>query len=55
MEERVISYESNEEINAIIDSLSKQDFLLVKHSTSKKQLFFKKYPAHPESLIISEP
>jgi len=55
MEERIISYEKNNEISEIISSLALEDFLLVQHSSRTKQLFFKKYPEHPETLIISEP
>lgn len=55
MEEHIISYEKNEEIEKIISEFAKKEFLLVKHSTDKKQLHFKKFAVQPETLIISEP
>ncbi|MCX6803461.1 MAG: hypothetical protein NTY48_02715 [Candidatus Diapherotrites archaeon] len=55
MEERIINYKNNNEIKSIIDELTSQDYLFVKHSTDKKQLYFKKYPTQPETSIISEP
>lgn len=51
MEERIISYENNNEINQIISKMSDQEFFLTEHKTTTKQLYFKKFNNHPSKII----
>jgi len=53
MEERIISYENNSEINQIISKLTEEQFFLTEHKTSSKQLYFKKFNT-PPTLKIRE-
>ncbi|MFA5125426.1 MAG: hypothetical protein WC462_00295 [archaeon] len=55
MEERIINYENENQVQEIISSMNLEDFLLVEHKPKTKQLFFKKFPTQPETLIISDP
>ncbi len=42
MEERIVTYDTNFQIEELIDSLLEEGFLFVRHNVNKKQLFFKK-------------
>ena len=53
MEERIISYENNNEINKIIQTMTSEDFFLTEHKTTSKQLYFKKFNSIP-TLTITE-
>jgi hypothetical protein len=55
VEERIINYEQNSQIEEIISSMSLENFILVEHKPRTKQLFFKKFSTEPETLIISDP
>ena len=55
MEERIVDYNDISEVDAIIEEHQKKNFLFVKHSPRTKQLYFKKYPTQPETLITSDP
>jgi hypothetical protein len=47
MEQRILSYSKEREIPNIIETLFQKDFLLVRHSTRNKQLFFKHFDLPP--------
>ncbi|MFA6064549.1 MAG: hypothetical protein WC746_01780 [archaeon] len=53
-EERIISYLEYEQVQQIIQEMGSCDFLLIEHKSRTKQLFFKKIPYEPETLIIGE-
>jgi len=55
MEERIIEYFKDSEIHSIITELSKQNFLLVKHDSQTKKLYFKQFDKLPETLEIVSP
>ncbi len=52
MEERIIEYKNNSEIEPIIIKLTKENFLLVKHAIRNKTLYFKKITSPPETHSI---
>jgi len=54
LEQRIISYEDFDQVHKIIQDMSIEDFLLVEHKTHTKQLFFKKIPNEPETIIIGD-
>jgi hypothetical protein len=54
IEEKIIHYDNFSEVDEIISKMTLNEFLLVEHKSSKKQLFFKKVPYFPETLIIGE-
>lgn len=54
MEERIISYEDNGEINEIISKMNHQQFLLTGHKIITKQLYFKKITTFPQIKIMGE-
>jgi hypothetical protein len=53
-EERIINYEEENQIQNIIEELLLEDFLLVKHSNTKKQLHFKKINSLLETNTVSD-
>jgi len=55
VEERIINYENESQVEEIISSMNLEDFILVEHKSRTKQLFFKKFLTQPETLIISDP
>ncbi|VVB75031.1 Uncharacterised protein [uncultured archaeon] len=55
MEERILDYTSNKEIPKIVSEMADKYFLLVKHASKTKQLYFKKFPTEPETIITSDP
>jgi len=54
MEERIISYENNNEINQIISKMTNEEFFLTQHKTNSKQLYFKKFENHPSRKIMED-
>jgi len=54
MEERILDYNTEEDMQNIISNMINKYFLLVKHSPRTKQLYFKKYPTEPETIITSD-
>jgi len=54
MEERIISYENNNEINKIISKMNTEEFFLTEHKTNSKQLHFKKFKNHPSRKIMED-
>jgi hypothetical protein len=54
MEERIISYENNNEINQIISKMSNDEFFLTEHKTTLKKLYFKKFNNHPSKKITED-
>ena len=54
-EERIINYEETNQIQKIIDELFIENFFLVKHSSTKKQLHFKKLKSTPKTIIFGDP
>ena len=54
MEERIISYEHNNQINKIISKLNSKEFFLTKHKTALKQLYFKKFNSRPALKIMED-
>jgi len=54
VEERIISYLEYEQVQNIIQEMVIENFLLVEHKSRTKQLFFKKIPYKPETLIMGE-
>jgi hypothetical protein len=54
MEERIISYENNNEVNQIISEMSNEEFFLTEHKTNSKQLHFKKFKNHPSKKITED-
>lgn len=54
MEERIISYDNNNEINKIISKMSNEEFFLTEHNTKQKQLYFKKFNNHPSKKIMED-
>lgn len=55
MEERILDYTSNKEIPKIVSEMADKYFLLVKHASKTKQLYFKRFPTEPETIITSDP
>jgi len=55
MEERILDYSNENEITHIINEMADKYFLLVKHTSKTKQLYFKKFPTEPETIITSDP
>jgi len=55
MEERILSYSSIPEIQTLVSSLAKENFLLVRQSAKDKKLFFKKYSSLPNTHLFGEP
>ena len=53
-EERIINYEDYSQVQQIVQEMILEDFLLVEHKSRTKQLFFKKLPTEPETLIEGE-
>ncbi|HPM86142.1 MAG: hypothetical protein PHO61_03570 [Candidatus ainarchaeum sp.] len=54
MEERIISYESNDKIQEIVLMMHSQNFLLTEHKTTTKQLYFKKFNKLPQTKPFGE-
>jgi hypothetical protein len=51
MEERIISYNTVEQVPHILKNHLTKNFLFVRHNTGKKLLFFKKIPSQPQIQI----
>lgn len=43
MEERIINYQNLKEIEKLTNTMIQQKFLLTRHESKNKKLFFKKY------------
>ena len=54
MEERIISYEDNNNIQEIISKMLSQKFLLTKHKTTNKKLYFKKIEKLPQTKLAGD-
>ena len=51
MEEKIVSYLNINEVQKIVKTNTKQNFIFVGHNTDKKILFFKKINSQPHTWL----
>lgn len=51
MEERIFNYKNQNEIEKLTSNMLQQNFLLIRHESKNKKLFFKKHTPTQEEKI----